>query len=93
MVSVVISVVFIFKGIIVATPTGSTAYSLAAGASMVHPSVPCMIITPICPHSLSFRPIVVPAGVEILVSGMGRRGGWREGEGGSGLGVMEMRAV
>ena len=54
-------------GLIVATPTGSTAYSLAAGASMVHPSVPCMIITPICPHSLSFRPIVVPAGVEILV--------------------------
>ncbi|KAL5491973.1 hypothetical protein EMCRGX_G017354 [Ephydatia muelleri] len=54
-------------GLIVATPTGSTAYSLAAGASMVHPSVPCMIITPICPHSLSFRPIVVPAGVEILI--------------------------
>ena len=63
-----------------ATPTGSTAYSLAAGASMVHPSVPCMIITPICPHSLSFRPIVVPAGVEILVSGgRGGRGGGREG--------------
>ena len=55
-------------GIIIATPTGSTAYSLAAGASMVHPSVPCMIVTPICPHSLSFRSIVVPAGVEITVS-------------------------
>ena len=35
---------------------------------MVHPSVPCMIVTPICPHSLSFRSIVVPAGVEITVS-------------------------
>ncbi len=55
-------------GIIIATPTGSTAYSLAAGASMVHPSVPCMLMTPICPHSLSFRSIVVPAGVELKVS-------------------------
>ncbi|KAI6659991.1 NAD kinase isoform X5 [Oopsacas minuta] len=42
-------------GIIVATPTGSTAYSLAAGASMLHPSTEAFIITPICPHSLSFR--------------------------------------
>ena len=55
-------------GIIIATPTGSTAYSLAAGSSMVHPSVPCMVMTPICPHSLSFRSIVIPAGVEITVS-------------------------
>ena len=54
-------------GIIIATPTGSTAYSLAAGSSMVHPSVPCMVMTPICPHSLSFRSIVIPAGVEITV--------------------------
>ncbi|XP_021375491.1 NAD kinase-like isoform X3 [Mizuhopecten yessoensis] len=55
-------------GIIISTPTGSTAYAMAAGASMVHPSVPAIVITPICPHSLSFRPIVVPAGVEIKVS-------------------------
>jgi NAD+ kinase len=54
-------------GIIISTPTGSTAYSLAAGASMVHPSVSCMVITPICPHSLSFRPTVLPAGVEMTV--------------------------
>lgn len=50
------------------TPTGSTAYAVAAGASMIHPSVPAIMVTPICPHSLSFRPIVVPAGVELKVS-------------------------
>ncbi|KAL3861986.1 hypothetical protein ACJMK2_007992 [Sinanodonta woodiana] len=54
-------------GIIISTPTGSTAYAVAAGASMVHPNVPAIMITPICPHSLSFRPIVVPAGVEIKI--------------------------
>lgn len=63
-----ITIEFFYQGIIIATPTGSTAYSLAAGSSMVHPSVPCMLVTPICPHSLSFRSIVVPAGVEISVS-------------------------
>ncbi|XP_066230911.1 NAD kinase isoform X1 [Saccopteryx leptura] len=54
-------------GVIVSTPTGSTAYAAAAGASMIHPNVPAMMITPICPHSLSFRPIVVPAGVELKI--------------------------
>uniref|UniRef100_A0A4W6BP93 NAD kinase n=1 Tax=Lates calcarifer TaxID=8187 RepID=A0A4W6BP93_LATCA len=54
-------------GVIVSTPTGSTAYAVAAGASMIHPNVPAIMITPICPHSLSFRPIVVPAGVELKI--------------------------
>eukprot|EP00041_Stephanoeca_diplocostata_P005095 m.56232 g.56232 ORF g.56232 m.56232 type:complete len:433 (-) comp15574_c0_seq2:595-1893(-) len=54
-------------GIIFATPTGSTAYSLAAGGPIVHPTVACTTITPICPHSLSFRPIVVPAAAKLTV--------------------------
>lgn len=55
-------------GVVISTPTGSTAYSLSAGGSLCHPEIPAILISPICPHTLSFRPLLVPDSMVLRVA-------------------------
>lgn len=60
-------------GVIISTPIGSTAYSLAAGGPIIYPSMSCITITPICPHALTNRPIVLPSNfiIDIIIKSKG----------------------
>jgi NAD+ kinase len=60
-------------GLIAGTPTGSTAYNLAAGGPLMTPELEAFSLTPICPHSLTQRPLMLPASAELTVSVTGSR--------------------
>jgi len=70
-------------GLIISTSTGSTAYSMAAGGPIVHPSIDAMIINPICPMSLASRPIVIPNTSRVIIKPVKKSKGeiklWRDG--------------
>jgi NAD+ kinase len=59
---------FFGDGVIVATPSGSTAYNVSAGGPIMEPTVQALCVTPICPHSLSFRPVVVSSGNTVVIA-------------------------
>lgn len=65
-------------GMIISTPTGSTAYNMSAGGSIVQANTPCICLTPLAPHSLSFRPLILPpqSSIKIQKPKDGRTAAW-----------------
>lgn len=61
---------YIADGIIISTPTGSTAYGLSAGGPILCPDIDCLVIVPICPHTLTARPLVIPSSEKITINSM-----------------------
>lgn len=59
---------YLADGLIISTPTGSTAYGLSAGGPVLAPSLDALVIVPICPHTLTARPLVVPSGEKLTIS-------------------------
>ena len=72
-------------GLIVCTPTGSTAYNMSAGGSIVNANTQCILITPLAPHSLSFRPLIIPVSTVITLKKPddGRGSAWVGMDGGT----------
>lgn len=80
-------------GLIIATPTGSTAYSLSAGGPIIFPSVPTICLTPICPHMLTNRPVLVPETSVIRVTSRGLDGVYLTIDGQVGIPIREHDVV
>lgn len=59
---------YLADGLIISTPTGSTAYALSAGGPIISPNIECFVVVPICPHTLNARPIVIPASEYIKIT-------------------------